>query len=78
MEVWRLVTPIFLHAGLVHLATNLLMQLRVGLFVETLWGTRVYTAIYLASGVFASVYSCAFKPEQISVGASGSLMGVMG
>jgi membrane associated rhomboid family serine protease len=72
------VTPIFLHAGLIHLATNLLMQARLGLFIEAQWGTRVFTVMYLVTGTFASLCSAVFKPEQIAVGASGSLMGVMG
>lgn len=71
-------TPIFLHAGVIHLGTNLLMQARLGLFIEAQWGTPVFTALYLATGIFASLCSAVFKPEQIAVGASGSLMGVMG
>lgn len=71
-------TPMFLHAGIIHLVTNLLMQLRLGLYVEQMWGTPAFTAIYVSSGVFSAVYSAVLKPDQISVGASGSLMGIMG
>lgn len=78
LQLWRLVTPIFLHAGFIHLVTNLLMQLRVGVYVEQIFGWRRFTVLYLASGIYASVMSAALKPDQISVGASGALMGVMG
>jgi membrane associated rhomboid family serine protease len=77
-ELWRLLTPVFLHAGFLHLAANLLMQLRVGLYVEQLWGTAAFTGIYLATGVYATAASAVLRPAQISVGASGALMGVLG
>jgi membrane associated rhomboid family serine protease len=35
LQVWRLLTPMFLHAGFVHLATNLVMQLRLAIFLVT-------------------------------------------
>jgi hypothetical protein len=77
-ELWRLLTPIFLHAGLVHLLTNVLMQLRLGLYLEVMWGMKAWLLIYFGSGVFASAWSAVLKPETIGVGASGALMGIMG
>ena len=32
-QLWCLFCPIFLHAGFVHLATNLIMQLRLAVFL---------------------------------------------
>jgi membrane associated rhomboid family serine protease len=77
-QLWRLVMPIFLHAGLIHLATNMAMQLRMGITLEYEWGALRYLIIYMSSGIFASVYSAVMKPDQLSVGASGALMGVFG
>lgn len=77
-QVWRFITPIFLHAGIIHLATNLAMQLRMGLYLEIAWGTRRWLYIYFGSGILASIWSCVLKPDQLGVGASGALMGVMG
>jgi rhomboid protease GluP len=39
-EWWRFVTPIFLHVGLIHIALNLSMQLRVGLQLEKSYGAH--------------------------------------
>lgn len=77
-QLWRLVMPIFLHAGLIHLATNLAMQLRMGLFLEVSWGTARFLQIYFGSGILASAFSAVTIPDKIGVGASGALMGVMG
>ena len=77
-QLWRLVTPAFLHAGLVHLLMNLLMQLRVGVAVELEWGTSRYLQVYFGAAVFSTVFSAAIMPNSLSVGASGALMGVMG
>lgn len=76
--MWRFLTPTFLHAGLIHLLMNLLMQLRMGLFLEFKWGRLTYTGIYLASGLVSAICSGLFLPDKIGVGASGALMGLMG
>ena len=77
-EVWRLVAPIMLHAGFIHLLANLVMQLRLGLFLELQWGRPIFLAIYVSAGIFATLGSALFLPASIGVGASGALMGVLG
>jgi membrane associated rhomboid family serine protease len=77
-EVWRLVVPIFLHAGIIHLFFNLFAQLRFGLSVERKWGSALFALIYFGSGIGATIMSCLLSPQKISVGASGAIMGLMG
>lgn len=77
-QLWRLVTPIFLHAGLLHLAMNMAIQLRLGVLLEYQWGMVPYLFIYFGSGVVGSVYSAIFNADAIGVGASGALLGVFG
>ena len=77
-EPWRLLSCIFLHGGLLHLALNLLLQLRLGLTAEFVWGTRRFLPVYFGSGVAASLWASVIMPANISVGASGALMGVLG
>lgn len=77
-QIWRFITPIFLHAGILHLLVNLIAQLRFGLYLERKWGTVLFVLTYLSSGVGGSLMSCLLNPGSISVGASGALMGMMG
>ena len=76
--VWRFLTPMLLHAGIIHLLMNMLCQWRFGLFLERRWGTPKFAAVYLAAGLGATLLSCLWTPNRISVGASGALMGIMG
>ena len=78
LQLWRLVTPCFLHAGVVHIGMNGLIQFRIGVAKEWDWGTKKFLLIWVVSGVFGNICSAALIPYQISVGASGSLMGVFG
>ena len=76
--VWRLLTPIFLHAGILHLAGNAWMLLRFGYVLETRWGWWRFGLVYLLSGLGASLWSAVLGYETVSVGASGAIMGLMG
>lgn len=77
-EVWRFFTPIFLHSGIIHIFTNLLMQLRLGLYLEVTWGIHIWLPIYILGGIFGNIYSSIIKYDSISVGASGALMSILG
>jgi rhomboid protease GluP len=76
-EPWRLITAMFLHAGLLHLAMNMacLAQTRV---VEQLFGRIPMIAIYLTSGLLGGVLSMTRNPNVVSVGASGAVFGLYG
>jgi membrane associated rhomboid family serine protease len=77
-EYWRLITPIFLHAGILHLVCNVAVQLDVGAFFEREWGSPIWFIIYVLSALGSSIFSCCFKPNNISVGSSGAVMGLFG
>ena len=76
--VWRLITPIFLHAGVLHIAGNLWMLLRFGYVLETRWGWWRFGLVYMLAGIGASMWSTKLGYDTISVGASGAIMGIMG
>lgn len=76
-EWWRLVTPIFLHAGLMHFGFNSFLLLQLGPLVEEIYGTRRFWVIYLACGIAGSAAS-QFPRLVITVGASGAIMGLIG
>lgn len=76
---WRLVTSLFLHAGILHLAGNLVSLYVVGPLVERLVGSAGFTLLYLVAGVAGNLVSLAWHPHgQITVGASGAIFGVLG
>lgn len=76
-QYWRLLTPIFLHIGLMHLLFNEFALAIFGREVESLFGTARFAAIYLLTGLFGSLASFAFSPS-ISAGASGAIFGIIG
>ena len=76
-EWWRLLTPVFLHLNLIHIAFNSYALYSFGMQVEALFGYRRFIIIYLLSGVAGSVLSFALNPNP-SVGASGAIFGLIG
>lgn len=77
-EWWRLLTTLLLHGGLLHLLMNVMVQMRIGVTLEVLWGHHNWLLIYLASGGYSVLVSCIFLPDSLTVGASGSICGVIG
>ena len=77
-EVWRLVTANYLHAGLIHLFVNCYSLINLGPLVEESFGARKFFLIYSVSGVAAFATSTILTPASLSVGASGSLFGLLG
>jgi rhomboid protease GluP len=76
-QLWRLVTPLLLHAGLLHLFANMYSLYAIGPAVERLFGTPRMLAFYLLAGVTGVTLSLAFSPYA-SVGASGAIFGLLG
>ena len=75
---WRFITPIFLHAGIIHIAFNLLLQLQLGTQVELEIGTVIFAPIYLLCGIAGFLAGGNFAGDGItSVGASGALFGIL-
>ena len=78
-EWWRLVSAIFLHAGLLHLAFNAYALWIFGSVIEREIGRLEMLAVFLATGVFAGAASYAFATEYtVAVGASGAVFGLVG
>ena len=76
-EWWRLVTPIFLHGGLLHIVFNTIVLLQLGPLVEEEYGTERFLFVYLASGVAGNLAS-QFLGSRPTVGASSAILGLMG
>ena len=81
-EWWRFVTAIFLHAGLLHIGMNLWCLVDLGPEVESLFTIKKFVVFFLVTGVFGFMVSYEFRAMfhqgVNSVGASGSIVGLIG
>ena len=75
---WRLLTCVFLHIGILHIAFNMWCLWDLGALAESLYGHWTFAAVYLITGLSASVASSAWHPFGISAGASGAIFGIAG
>jgi len=78
-EYLRLITSAFLHASLLHLATNMITLYIVGAPLERVLRPVRYLIVYFLSALGGSLFSVWLSPEfSIGVGASGAIFGLFG
>lgn len=88
-EWWRVITAMFVHVGLLHLATNMWCLWNLGLLGEPLLGFFGVCAVYLLSGAAGNLLSLAVnlftlrasnpgQELQVGAGASGAVFGLAG
>ncbi|XP_072996420.1 RHOMBOID-like protein 2 isoform X2 [Typha latifolia] len=75
---WRLMSCIWLHAGVVHILANMLSLLVIGIQLEQEFGFVKIGLLYVISGLGGSLLSALFIQSSISVGASGAVFGLLG
>src|SRR6266576_1028272 len=75
---WRLLTYMFVHAGLMHIAFNMWCLWDLGRLCESLYGRWTFAAIYLITGVGGGLARLGWDPMIPSVGASGAIFGLAG
>jgi membrane associated rhomboid family serine protease len=78
-KISPMVTSQFLHAGLMHLLSNMVVLLFLGKKVEERIGFLKFLAFYLASGIAGNIVYAAFhlSSHQPVLGASGAVAGVL-
>lgn len=89
VRLWQPVTYIFVHAGVMHLAFNMLAIWMFGVELERKWGTRFFTTFFFICGIAAGLATLAVGLLPIdaawrertylgvTVGASGALYGIL-
>ena len=77
-QIWRIITCVFLHAGIFHLVCNMYALYVVGPRVEDFFGKIKFLLIYLISGICGSLLSIGLNDKVVSVGASGAIFGLFG
>ena len=75
---WRLLSTMFVHIGLFHLAINMWALYELGGLAEQIYGPWSMLLIYLLTGVAGSIASLARNPTIVSAGASGAIFGLAG
>jgi membrane associated rhomboid family serine protease/cytochrome c-type biogenesis protein CcmH/NrfG len=77
-EWWRLLTCVFIHGGLLHIAFNMWCLWDLGALSESLYGRWTFGTLYLICGLGASLASVTWNVHVLSVGASGAIFGLAG
>jgi membrane associated rhomboid family serine protease len=75
---WRLITAMFLHGFLLHLAFNMFALYVIGGPVEEYLGRVRFLLLYLVSGLAGSAGALIQSPTTPVVGASGAIFGILG
>jgi len=75
---WRLFTCLFIHFGFMHIFFNMWVLYDIGRMVEKFFGSVYFLALYLFSGVAASLSSLLWHSGVNSAGASGAIFGIIG
>ncbi len=75
-QPWRFITAIFLHGSLLHIGFNMWVLMDLGPTIEEMYGSARFLFVFIATGVSGYVLSAVTGHP--SVGASGSLLGLIG
>jgi len=82
---WRVITAMFVHIGIIHLATNMWCLWNLGLLGEPLLGEFGMFAAYILTGIAGNLLSVAVHPgvpgssgSITGAGASGAVFGLAG
>ena len=77
-EIYRLISYMFLHAGIFHIFFNMYSLYIVGPRVEDFFGKWKFLLIYILSGISGGLLSVALNGNVVAVGASGAIFGLFG
>jgi membrane associated rhomboid family serine protease len=83
LQIWQLISSIFLHAGLMHLFLNCYALVAFGSFLEQKVGTRLFLIIFFLAGIFGNLLYLftiyiGIIPPIPALGASGAIYGILG
>ena len=77
-EYWRLITPIFLHFGLLHIVFNTLWLWDLGRRIELIQGSDRMIGIVLVMGLGSNIAQSIYEPAGVFGGMSGVIYGLLG
>jgi rhomboid protease GluP len=78
-EPWRVISAIFVHSSLLHVGLNMLGLVSFGRSLEAHLGSARFIVLFVLCGVLGFVATLLWRGDQaFSVGASGSIFGLLG
>jgi Uncharacterized membrane protein (homolog of Drosophila rhomboid) len=75
-QIWRLITPVFLHASILHIAFNMYALFIFGRGIEARYGHARFILLYFLSGYAGNVMSFLLTASP-SLGASTAIFGLI-
>ena len=76
-ELWRLITPVFLHGSIFHIGFNMYALYVIGVGLERQYGNKRYLLLYFLGGFAGNVFSFMFS-SAAAIGASTAIFGLLG
>ena len=76
-QFWRLITPMFLHGSILHIAFNMYALISFGPGLERSYGRGRYLALFFIGGFAGNVFSFLFSSAP-SLGSSTAIFGLLG
>jgi rhomboid protease GluP len=76
-QLWRLLTPIFIHGSILHFVFNAYALYSLGREIEAFYGPARFTSLFFFAGMCGVTLSLWFEPAP-SIGASGAIFGLIG
>lgn len=75
-EIWRFLTPVFLHGSIIHLAFNMYALYSIGPSLERKYGSISFLLLYAIGAIFGNVFSFLCS-SYVSLGASTAIFGLI-
>lgn len=75
-DIWRLVSPIFVHIGWEHFLFNAITLFFLGQLTENIYGRMRFLLLFLLSGIMGNVFVLWLTPDVVVAGASTALFGL--
>ncbi|MBN1148005.1 MAG: rhomboid family intramembrane serine protease [Anaerolineales bacterium] len=76
-ELWRLITPVFLHGSILHIGFNMYALYIIGMGLERQYGRARFLVLYFLAGFAGNVLSFLFS-QAPSLGSSTAIFGIIG
>ena len=81
-QIYRLVTCMFYHYGIMHILCNMYSLSNIGLAVENRYGKKKFWIAYFVTGIVGGLIACIIHNmlghNVLSAGASGAICGLLG